>query len=127
MITEIAQIEVKPGLEAEFEAAVKKATPIFKRSKGCHGMELRRSVEKPSRYRLFVSWETVEDHTVGFRNSPEFQEWRGLVGHCYASPPEVEHVHQVVHGLGFDASARRCGMAGGKLAMTETGHDGNWA
>jgi heme-degrading monooxygenase HmoA len=58
-------IEVKPGLEAEFEAAVKKATPVFKRSKGCHGTELRRSVEKPSRYRLFVSWETVEDHTVG--------------------------------------------------------------
>ena len=73
MITEIPQIEVKPGLEAEFEAAVKKATPIFKRSKGCQGMELRRSVEKPSRYRLFVSWETVEDHTVGFRcRSPEY-------------------------------------------------------
>jgi heme-degrading monooxygenase HmoA len=99
MITEIAQIEVKPGLEAEFEAAVKKAAPIFKRSKGCRGMELRRSVEKPSRYRLFVSWETVEDHTVGFRNSTEFQEWRGLVGHCFASPPEVEHVQQVVHGF----------------------------
>jgi heme-degrading monooxygenase HmoA len=110
MITEIAQIEVKPGLEAEFEAAVKKATSIFQRSKGCHGMELRRSVEKPSRYRLFVSWETVEDHTVGFRISPEFQEWRGLVGHCFASPPEVEHVHRWC--TGFDASARRCVMAG---------------
>ena len=57
MITEIAQIDVKPGLEAEFEAAVKKATPIFQRSKGCRGMELRRSIETPSRYRLFVSWE----------------------------------------------------------------------
>jgi len=60
---------------------------------------LRASIEKPSRYRLFVSWETVEDHTVGFRNSTEFQEWRGLVGHCFASPPEVEHVQQVVHGF----------------------------
>jgi heme-degrading monooxygenase HmoA len=99
MITEIAQIEVKPGMESEFEAAVKKATPIFKRSKGCRGMELRRSIEKPSRYRLLVTWETVEDHTVGFRNSPEFQEWRGLVGHFFASPPEVEHVQQVVHGF----------------------------
>ena len=63
-------------MEAEFEAAVKKAAPIFQRAKGCHGMELRRSIEKPSRYRLFVNWETLEDHTVGFRNSPEFQEWR---------------------------------------------------
>jgi heme-degrading monooxygenase HmoA len=77
MITEIAQIDVEPGQEAEFEAAVKKATPVFKRTKGCQGMELRRSIEKPSRYRLLVNWETLEDHTVGFRNSPEFQEWRG--------------------------------------------------
>ena len=76
MITEIAQIEVKPGMEAEFEAAVKSAAPIFKRAKGCHGMELRRSIEKPSRYRLFVTWETVDDHNVGFRGSPDFQEWR---------------------------------------------------
>ena len=96
MITEIAQIEINPGMEPEFEAGVKKAGPLFQRAKGCRGMELQRSVEKPSRYRLFVSWETLENHTVDFRNSPDFQEWRKLVGHCFASPPEVEHVSQVV-------------------------------
>ena len=74
MILEIAQIDVKPGMEAEFETGVKNATPAFKRAKGCHGMELQRSVEKPSRYRLFVTWETVESHTVDFRGSPDFQE-----------------------------------------------------
>ena len=99
MITEIAQIEIKPGMEPEFEAGVKKAAPVFQRAKGCHGMELRRSVEKPGRYRLFVSWDTLENHTVDFRNSPDFQEWRKLVGHCFASPPEVEHVRQVVKGF----------------------------
>jgi quinol monooxygenase YgiN len=99
MITEIAQIDVKPGMEAEFEAGVKNAAPIFKRAKGCHGMELRRSIEKPGCYRLFVEWATVEDHTVGFRNSPDFQEWRKLVGHCFATPPDVEHVQQVVRGF----------------------------
>jgi heme-degrading monooxygenase HmoA len=99
MITEIAQIDVRHEMETEFEAAVKKAAPIFKRAKGCHGMELERSIEKPSRYRLFVKWETVEDHNVGFRGSPDFQEWRALVGHCFALPPEVEHVRQVVHGF----------------------------
>jgi heme-degrading monooxygenase HmoA len=99
MITEIAQIEVKPGMEKEFEAAVKSAAAVFKRVKGCRGMELQRSIEKPSRYRLFVDWETLEDHTVGFRGSADFQEWRKLVGHCFASPPEVEHVQQVVHGF----------------------------
>jgi heme-degrading monooxygenase HmoA len=96
MITEIAQIEIKPGLEAEFETAVKKAGPLFLRAKGCRGMELQRSIEKPSRYRLVVSWETLENHTVDFRGSADFQEWRQLVGHCFASPPEVEHVSQVV-------------------------------
>jgi heme-degrading monooxygenase HmoA len=99
MITEIAQIEVKLGMESEFETAVKSATPIFKRSKGCRGMELRRSIENPSRYRLLVNWETLEDHTVAFRGSPEFQEWRKLVGHCFASPPEVEHVRLAVKGF----------------------------
>ncbi len=96
MIREIAQIEVKPGMEAEFEAGVAKAGPLFKRAKGCRGMALERSVEKPSRYRLFVAWETLEDHTVDFRGSADFQGWRKLVGHCFASPPEVEHTREVV-------------------------------
>jgi len=99
MITEIAEIDVKPGSEEEFESGVKQAAPIFQRAKGCHGMELRRSIEKPSRYRLFVAWETVENHNVDFRGSPDFQEWRKLVGHCFAAPPEVEHMRQVVHGF----------------------------
>lgn len=99
MILEIAAIEVKPGLEAEFEANVAKAAPLFARAKGCKGMELQRSEERPSRYRLFVKWETVENHTVDFRGSADFQEWRKLVGHCFASPPDVEHTKQVVKGF----------------------------
>lgn len=99
MVTEIAQIEVKPGMEAEFESGVKSAAPLFKRAKGCRAMELRKSIEKPSRYRLFVAWETVENHTDDFRGSPDFAEWRKLVGHCFASPPEVEHVTETVHGF----------------------------
>lgn len=99
MVTEIAQIEVKPGMEAEFESGVKSAAPLFKRAKGCRAMELRKSIEKPSRYRLFVAWETVENHTDDFRNSPDFAEWRKLVAHCFATPPEVEHVAQVLRGF----------------------------
>ena len=99
MITEIAQIDVKPGMEAEFETGVKNAAPVFKRAKGCHGLALERSIEKPGRYRLFVKWATVENHTVDFRGSADLQEWRKHVGHCFAAPPEVEHVQQVVHGF----------------------------
>jgi quinol monooxygenase YgiN len=99
MITEIAQIDVKPGTETEFEKGVQQAVPIFRRAKGCRSMELRRSIEKPARYRLFVGWDTVENHTVDFRGSADFQEWRKLVAHCFASPPDVEHVNQVVRGF----------------------------
>ena len=97
MVTEIAQIEVKPGSEKDFEAGVAKAKPIFLRAKGCKGMELQKSVEKPTRYRLFVKWETVENHTVDFRGSEDFQAWRGLVGQYFAAPPEVEHTETVVN------------------------------
>lgn len=99
MILEIAQIDVKPGMENAFESGVSKAAPIFQRAKGCKGMVLQRSIEKPARYRLFVQWETLENHTVDFRGSPDFQEWRKLVGDCFASPPEVEHVRETVRGF----------------------------
>jgi len=97
MVLEIAQVDIKPGQEAEFEAGVAKVAPLFKRAKGCKSLSLQRSVEKPSRYRLFIGWDTVENHTVDFRGSADFQEWRKLVGHCFASPPEVEHVREVAN------------------------------
>jgi heme-degrading monooxygenase HmoA len=99
MILEIAQIDVKPGLEPEFERGVDRAKPLFQRAKGCHGMELHRSVEKPGRYRLMVRWASLEDHTVDFRGSPDFAAWRELVAHCFASPPEVEHTETVWRGF----------------------------
>ena len=96
MITEIAQIDVKPGSEKDFEAAVAKARPLFLRAKGGQGFELHKSVEKPQRYRLMVQWDTLENHTVDFRGSPDFAEWRALVGSYFASPPEVEHTETVL-------------------------------
>ena len=99
MILEIAQVDVKAGMEAEFEAGVAKAAPYFKRAKGIKALELQRSIEKPARYRLLIKWETLENHTVDFRGSADFQEWRKLVGHCFASAPEVEHTTQTWRGF----------------------------
>ena len=99
MIWEIAQIEVKDGMEAEFEAGVAAAAPLFQRAKGCHGLQLQRSIEHRRRYRLIVTWETVEHHMVDFRNTTDFLEWRRLVGHCFDGAPQVEHTEQVVHGF----------------------------
>jgi heme-degrading monooxygenase HmoA len=100
MILEIAQIDVKPGMEQQFEAGVADAKPLFARARGCRGMELHRSHEHPQRYRLLVRWDTLEDHTVTFRGSADFAEWRKLVSHCFESPPNVEHTRQVWFGFG---------------------------
>ena len=99
MFWEIAHIDVKPGQEAAFEAAVEKAVPLFKSARGCKGLQLQRGVEEPGRYHLVVDWETVENHTVDFRGSENFQEWRRLVGGYFASPPVVEHMHRVLSGF----------------------------
>jgi len=99
VVLEIAQIDVKPGMEAEFERGVAQAAPLFERAQGCQSMELQRSLEKPGRYRLFVRWATLEDHTVAFRGSEDFQEWRRLVGPCFERPPEVEHTVQAFNGF----------------------------
>jgi heme-degrading monooxygenase HmoA len=96
MVTEIAQIDVKPGTEKDFEAAVAKAKAAFGRATGFQGFELHKSIEKPQRYRLIVQWATLENHTVDFRGSENFTEWRGLVGQFFAAPPEVEHTETVL-------------------------------
>jgi heme-degrading monooxygenase HmoA len=100
MITEIALIDVKPGTEKDFEAAVAKARPLFLRAKGGKGFELHKSIEKPSRYRLMAKWDTLENHTVDFRGSEDFAAWRGLVGQYFAAPPEVEHTETVLTSAG---------------------------
>ncbi len=82
MITEIAQIEIKPGSEKDFEAAIVKAEPIFKRSKGCKSFELHRSIEKPSRYRLHIKWKRWKITRLIFANpriSPSGVRSSGLI------------------------------------------------
>jgi heme-degrading monooxygenase HmoA len=95
MFLEIAQIEVKEGANAQFEAGVAKAKPIFLRAKGCGGVTLQRSVEFPNRYRLFVEWATLENHTVDFRGSDDFAKWRELVSPYFVAPPVVEHTQAI--------------------------------
>lgn len=96
VVRELAQLEILEGHEEAFEAAAAKAAPLFQQAKGARTFTLERSEEFPQRYRLFVTWETVEDHTVTFRNSPEFQAWRALVGDHFAAPPAVEHIRNVL-------------------------------
>ncbi|MFJ9558429.1 antibiotic biosynthesis monooxygenase family protein [Streptomyces fuscichromogenes] len=96
MFTEIALIEILPDSAEQFEKAVAEAVPFFLAAEGCDGIDLTRSVEHPSRYRLMVRWETVEYHTVTFRGSAAFARWRALAGPYFAAPPQVEHVYSVL-------------------------------
>lgn len=95
MILEVAEIAVKPGSEAAFEAGVAEASALFLRAEGCHGLSLHRVIETPAVYRLLVKWETVESHMIDFRNSDDFQVWRALVGPFFAGAPKVTHSQNV--------------------------------
>lgn len=96
MITEIAYYEVKPGMEAEFEATARKNVHLLLRAKGCKGLTLHRSIERPQRYWVVVQWDRLEDHTIDFPNSEDFKVWREQVRPYFTSRPEVEHTNPVL-------------------------------
>ena len=95
MILEVAVLDVKTGLADEFEVAFKIASNIIISMPGYISHELQRCLEKRNRYILLVRWEKLEDHTVGFRGSREYQEWRALLHHFYDPFPTVEHYQTV--------------------------------
>ncbi len=91
MVLEMAVLDVRPGREAEFEAAFREAQEILPGMPGYVSHELGHCLEKRSRYLLLVRWERLEDHTRGFRGSPEYERWRRLLHHFYEPFPVVEH------------------------------------
>jgi len=92
MILELADIRIHPGQNAAFEEAVGRGLKTaIQEAKGFQGYKLNRGIESPERYLLQVFWATLEDHTLGFRQSPAFAQWRALVGPFFASAPVVEH------------------------------------
>lgn len=95
MILEIAMLDVRAGQEAAFEASFRAASPIIASMAGYRSHELHRCLESRSRYVLLVHWETVEAHTVGFRNSPRYEQWKRLLHHYYDPFPTVEHFERV--------------------------------
>ena len=92
MILEIADIRIQPGREADFDEAIQQGlTTVIARAQGFRGWKINKGIESPQRYVLMIFWDTLEDHTVQFRSSPLFAEWRAIVGPFFAAPPVVEH------------------------------------
>jgi len=95
MILEVAILDVISGQEKDFESAFAKAVNIISSMPGYISHQLQRCIEKQNRYILLVNWETLESHTVGFRGSEQYQEWKKLLHHFYNPFPVVEHYQMI--------------------------------
>lgn len=92
MILEIADIRILPAQGEAFAAALQHAlATVASQAKGMKGWKVNQGIESPDRFILQIFWETLEDHTVGFRGGPLFPQWRAIIGPFFAGPPQVEH------------------------------------
>jgi heme-degrading monooxygenase HmoA len=92
LILEIADIRIPPGQNAAFEEAIQRGlSTVIQQAQGFKGAKVNRGIENKERYVLQIFWETLEDHTVAFRQGPLFPQWRAIVGPFFAAPPVVEH------------------------------------
>ena len=96
MILELADIRIHPGKQAAFDEAIQRGLEtVISQAKGFQGFKVNKGIESPERYILQIFWATLENHTVDFRESPLFTQWRAIVGPFFASPPVVEHFELV--------------------------------
>jgi heme-degrading monooxygenase HmoA len=92
MITEIADFFVGPESHDDFgNALAKGVTTVLSKADGYLGHEILSCQETRGRWLLLVRWTTTEAHTVGFRQSAAFAEWRSIIGPFFKQPPHVEH------------------------------------
>ena len=92
MILELVDIRIHPGQQAAFDMAIQQGlNEVIAHAKGFCGYKVNKSIESPERYLLTIFWETLENHTIDFRQSEAFQQWRNIVGPHFAIPPVVEH------------------------------------
>jgi len=96
MILEAFIAHIKNGQESDYEAALRDAAPIISSMKGFISIEMQRCLETKGQYLVLIQWETLEDHTVGFRGSPEYQEWRKRLHRFYEPMPTVEHYERIL-------------------------------
>lgn len=96
MIVEHALLSVKAGEADAFVAAIEGAKMLIASIDGFIDLTVSRGVESPSTFLLIVRWETLEAHTVGFRESAVYEEWKARLHHFYDPFPVVEHFAPVV-------------------------------
>lgn len=95
MILEIAQFDILAGKEDLFEEASNLAKNVISQSRGFVSIEFQKCVETPTKFLALIKWETLEDHTIGFRESPLFIEWRAILSPFFNSPPLALHYNLI--------------------------------
>ncbi len=96
MVLEVAVLDVIPSTQEAFEEAWRTASPLIAASPGYISHELRKCVERSNRYLLLVQWQTLENHTAGFRGSERYLKWKELLHKFYDPFPTVEHYVELV-------------------------------
>ncbi len=92
MILETAVFTIHPGQADQFLEAFSRGRTFIEQSKGCHRSRTSPEASRSQiRFILVVWWQTLEDHTVTFKQSSNFTDWRAVVGHFFALPPVVHH------------------------------------
>jgi len=100
MILELADIRIHSGQQAAFDEAIQRGLrEVISKAKGFQGFKVNKGIESPERYILQIFWDTLENHTIDFRQSPAFAEWRAIVGPFFAGPPTVEHFDLVAKSV----------------------------
>lgn len=100
MILEVAPLRIHAGQARAFEASFREAQGIISAVPGYVSHELQRCLERSDEYVLLVRWKSVEAHEVGFRTSPQYQEWKALLHHYYDPFPTVLHFEAVEGATG---------------------------
>jgi heme-degrading monooxygenase HmoA len=92
MILEVADFRIRPGTQDAFDQAIRQGVEtVIAKAKGFRGYKIQKGIDSAERYLLMIHWDTVENHTVDFRQSPAFQQWRAFVSPYFAAPPVAEH------------------------------------
>ena len=91
MVLEVAILQIKEGKSVAFEDSFQKASQLIACQRGYISHEIKKCVEVDHKYILLVQWETIEDHEIGFRKSPEYQDWKKMLHHYYEPFPTVAH------------------------------------
>ena len=96
MILEVADLRIQPGRQADFDAAIRRGIDtVIAKADGFIAATVQKGIDSPERYLLMIEWQTLEAHTVGFRQGPLYPAWREIVGPFFAGPPSVEHFERL--------------------------------